>query len=47
MKKWIKWTPKDLIKSSGTAEYYNNELSYTVSTDFGFSGAPIVLVNKG
>lgn len=47
MKKWLTWTPKDLIKSSGTAEYSNRELSYTVSTEFGFSGAPIVLEHEG
>lgn len=47
MKKWLGWTQKDLIKSSGTAEYSNNELSYSVSTEFGFSGAPIVLVHEG
>ena len=45
--KWKGWTPKDLIKSSGTADYSNKELSYTVSTEFGFSGAPIVITDKG
>lgn len=47
MKKLLPWTPRDFIASSGTAEYSNNELSYYVSTEVGFFGAPIVLLHEG